>query len=354
MKKIIILLTFIVVLQSCSKNNSTEQVEDVQQENYITFFSGNVTLNDNTGLAKTVEIKGEVFNGDVIETKEQSIITIQIAAGLLKIQEKSIYTFNVNRTDEKTEWELTLDSGSIFSKLQKLKKDQSYIISTPSAIISVRGTEFLVTYDKESNRTEVSVGQGVVEVMNNQTNEIIQVEMGKTAVIQNEVIEVIEVIENTQIITLLLKMLGLEEMVEEPGAQETAFFLSQNRAKYEKQEQYYKNKIELLKLYEQVPAFINFVEKSRIEKRIEEFTEESTNFEEIRARLLLYQDMKKMSALQRLRALGTSRIENFALTDGSQLVGMVVSQNAEIIYLDTGAGVIKLPKTDIVQRVDVQ
>ncbi len=343
-------VVLILVIVACRQGTETVKQEE-KQSNYITFYSGDVSLRGQDRTQREVEIKGEILNGDAVQTGDQSLLTVQIETGLIKISENTAFTFSIVEDENRKSWQSTLENGSIFSKLQKLSKDNEYILKTPTSVIAVRGTEFLVSYDKETETTTVSVGEGVVEITNINTGEILNLESGKTAEITKELIKVVE---SSRITKLFLKMLGLEEMLEDPSVHETAFFFSQNRAKYEKEETYYKNKIELLKLYEDVPGFINFAEKRRIEKQIEEFTLESTNFEEIRNRLMLYQKMKSMSSLNRLRALGNGRIQRFSLVDGSQLVGVIISQNAESMYLDTGAGVIKLPKNDVVQRFDVE
>ena len=57
------------------------------------------------------------------------------------------------KTPSDAKFILYLAMGRVFSSVAKLKKDSEYMIRTPNCIIGVRGTTFLVSYNKKKGKT---------------------------------------------------------------------------------------------------------------------------------------------------------------------------------------------------------
>ena len=55
-----------------------------------------------------------------------------------------------------------LDGSALFEIDNKLNDDSTFSVSTPNAVFSVRGTKFVVSYDKDTNETTLEVIEGVV------------------------------------------------------------------------------------------------------------------------------------------------------------------------------------------------
>lgn len=132
------------------------------------------------GSATIAEIKGDVEihspQGDVVSAQRGTLLgaesKIDTAKGsaLLDLQDGSQVLVKPNShvvlkapNQGKGYW-LELLMGKIHAKVQKrLGNSPSFRMGTPTAVITVRGTRFLVDVDKK-NRTHVEVYEGLVEV----------------------------------------------------------------------------------------------------------------------------------------------------------------------------------------------
>ncbi len=112
----------------------------------------------------SLKVNTIILEQDIIKTKKNSNVNIQLSNGvLIRIGEESQITLkkilNQNRDEE---FELQLNNGNILSKVEKEKNKNKNIklnIQSPTAIASVRGTEFYV-----ETSTTIAVNQGKVEV----------------------------------------------------------------------------------------------------------------------------------------------------------------------------------------------
>ena len=87
---------------------------------------------------------------------------------------------------EKDDNSVTLNSGSIFSKVSKQKPNQQFKLRTPSAVIGVRGTEFFTSYGQSEDKKSdiwMCVNEGAVEVLSSKSKEPVVVKQGEGVVI---------------------------------------------------------------------------------------------------------------------------------------------------------------------------
>lgn len=82
-----------------------------------------------------------------------------------------------------------LYGGSLFTIDRKLPAGSEFVVNSPNATLSVRGTVFHVDYDPETNTTTVEVTEGVVEVSSGE--EIQNIEAGVSCVVKDDNIIII-------------------------------------------------------------------------------------------------------------------------------------------------------------------
>lgn len=109
---------------------------------------------------------------------------------------KSNTTFILNATGSEKSGDITielLDGDALFEIEEKLNENSSFKVTTPNAVLSVRGTTFRVVYDSQTNETIVSVTEGIVRTEYNERKEVVDVEAGEAYSIKNEEIEAIDI-----------------------------------------------------------------------------------------------------------------------------------------------------------------
>ena len=107
--------------------------------------------------------RGQVLvPGMVVETKKGSVV-LDLADGS-QAQVKSNTRVVLKDPAQQGLFSLELFLGKVVTKIKKrLGSEPSFRMGTPTAVITVRGTEFLTDVDKKG-KTEVYVYEGVVEV----------------------------------------------------------------------------------------------------------------------------------------------------------------------------------------------
>jgi mRNA-degrading endonuclease HigB of HigAB toxin-antitoxin module len=174
-----ILAPVLAVLFSCAEKDRTDS--------FVTFYAGDVTIQRGEAV-KPLQVKDQVKDGDVIRTGEKSCVVIQSTDGLvLRVEQKSevaVSLFNVTAKKQ-----ITLNNGKVLSSVEKLKKGYDYSVKTPTAVASVRGTEFLTEFNGKDSIIAVAKGSVKVTKTTGPADEKI-VDTGKTAVVVNEVQEV--------------------------------------------------------------------------------------------------------------------------------------------------------------------
>jgi chromosome condensin MukBEF MukE localization factor len=198
--------------------------------------------------------------------------------------------------------------------VKKLQKKQEYIIRTPNSVTYVRGTAFSVKYQK--NLTEVALASGKI-ILKNKTGSEEVLKEGETAVISNN----IHIRKISEIELLQIQKIMLLNFIRDSGPGKSSIT--------EKQAGQYE--LELGKIDKEIEKLVE-TERIRREKELEKW--------------------KRLPPLERLRREGKI-ITMFHMRDGSRVAGSILSQDKAIIELDTGDGIIKIIKNEIIRRVKI-
>jgi len=170
--QLLLILTVIATAVSCAKK---------EEKAFVSFFAGTAAIERQGEASVPVKVQDQVKDGDIIETGDRSYVIIQTDDGIvIRFDANSRVSFT-SISNAKFR-ELNLDRGKVVSSVSKLKKESEYRVKTPTAVASVRGTEFLTEYDK--GKTVVAVGRGKVSVVKTATDEEKFVDTGNTAVVE--------------------------------------------------------------------------------------------------------------------------------------------------------------------------
>jgi len=160
-KAYIVLIPLIVLSLYCKKK------APIEREGVVNFLAGTVHIIE--GSNKIAAKVGDVIKkGMRIETGDKSFADIYFDENAIKILENSVVNIaelEVNAQEGSESSRFYVDKGRLFSKIvKKLSKNDSFIVATPTASASVRGTEFLVA--EEKGKGLVACLNGRVEVKN--------------------------------------------------------------------------------------------------------------------------------------------------------------------------------------------
>jgi len=178
MKKI--LLTFIITLTALIIAPTVSLAED-EPAGKITVASGNIhSFHRETGRILKAEKGDNVYPGDSIRTKSNSFAEITLNDGsVLKIAPNTrikISEFTLNSDNKRESAVIQLFRGKVRAAVSKVKSLSGFLkasfgssggnfaISTPSAVMGVKGTEFIAIHEK--GRTSVFVDSGEVVYWN--------------------------------------------------------------------------------------------------------------------------------------------------------------------------------------------
>ena len=139
-----------LIAASCSKPS-----EDIR----IVFFMGSAEVTHSDGKTEPVSLKMFIRKDDRINTKDGHVL-LQIGDEVLTRIESGT-TVEIAKLFDNNETQLALRQGQLISKVKKLEKN-SFTIKTPTAVASVRGTAYSVSYYE--NRSVVAVREGRVQV----------------------------------------------------------------------------------------------------------------------------------------------------------------------------------------------
>jgi len=208
MKKVyaaVLSIMFVSIISvSCKKSTSPAAAVDA----VVSFYSGTATIQSIGGQLRSIAIKEIVKDGDVIETGDKSSVVVQVGDELLvrfEANTKVVVTSITNIAKR----EITLDKGKVLSSVTKLRKGNEYFVKTPTAVASVRGTQFLTDY--ADGKTVVAVGKGRVSVVKSDTNEEKLVDLGNSVTVADKV----DMREMNKVETLELKKLETTPVVKD-------------------------------------------------------------------------------------------------------------------------------------------
>ena len=127
---------------------------------FIVFTVGDVKVVSAQKAEADAKIKQPLVQGDAVKTGDKSFVILQIGGGtMVRVQENSVAEIKSLLAVSR---EVHLRNGKVLSAVKLLKQNESYSVSTPTAIAAVRGTEFSVSFDSKTNT--VAVRKGTVEV----------------------------------------------------------------------------------------------------------------------------------------------------------------------------------------------
>ncbi|MFA6451020.1 MAG: FecR family protein [bacterium] len=135
----------------------------------LSYAQGSVHVKHNGESAwGAYELNSTLQVGDSIKTGPNSKARIVLEDGAsILIGPLSLFTIsNVTVNDENGERKTSfaLDSGKARSNVNKMKTtDSTFEVTTPTAVAAVRGTDFLVEIDSETQDSDVTVFDGEVE-----------------------------------------------------------------------------------------------------------------------------------------------------------------------------------------------
>ncbi|PKL18217.1 MAG: hypothetical protein CVV49_07115 [Spirochaetae bacterium HGW-Spirochaetae-5] len=292
---VIVLSVFLILLycMACNKGKDHQKNDSA----IVTFLIGECFVIDEKGERK-LNNGDLVFSKNTIKTKDKSELILQIdKVGIIRLMSNSEFVLDALNNKENGTI-IQSKFGTSFSRI--IKNDNTkFVINTPTVVASVRGTEFLA--ENNTEKTSILVRDGVVNLKSIKGTSEVDLVKGKRG---DESGDEFTVSNLSKLESLQLKKLAVREYIENINDDEAA--------EKEKAFQIEENKIEI------------------------EIQDEITRW-------------NNLSGLQKLRELGKSLTE-LSLLDGSKIVGCIISQNAESIMLDTGNGVIKIPKNDIIRR----
>ena len=134
-------------------------------------LQGQVFLLERQGAAlaqpQPLSIGSKLEQGDVVETFEQSFISLELGDGVVSVlPSNSRITLSQNNKIAR----FVLTHGRVESYVPKNKKalKNTFEIQVPNAIVGVRGTHFLVSHSLASNQTKASVVDGTLWVSSRQ------------------------------------------------------------------------------------------------------------------------------------------------------------------------------------------
>lgn len=166
MKKRLFLLPLplLLILLSCGN-----KITSNQQNAQVRLVLGDVKVSLDNRQTWNTATKGEILNtGAVIRSAAKSTCDLLIGtSSLIRIKPDSELRlsdlfYDKNTGEEKTL--LKLEQGKSLIKVRKLLKDgSSFHVETPTAVVGVRGTEFLVDVNR-ANDTLLAVNEGRVSI----------------------------------------------------------------------------------------------------------------------------------------------------------------------------------------------
>jgi hypothetical protein len=203
LRKIMIIYAGIITViisgfSACSKKQINENA-------VVTFVLGDVTIRRGADMLKA-GVREILKDGDIVTTGEKSFMVVQMGNRLMfrveaesKMEIKSIIEFGKN--------ELDLSKGLVLSKLSKLQKGEQYLIKTPTAVASVRGTVFSAEFN--NGVSNVAVTEGKVNVKQLTLAEEKAPDAGMAAVVTDKIaLRKIDAVEK-----LVLKKIADTEMI---------------------------------------------------------------------------------------------------------------------------------------------
>lgn len=155
-QKSAVLLSFLLIF--CSVLCSVEPIASTLK------VKGDVTLTRNE-TNYPINRDDELFNGDYLESAENSFAALQFTdnQSIIKLFPNSSMHIEAQSAADKLNKKCRLTMGKIWAKISKKQGD--FEIETSSTVVSVKGTDFLVTH-QEDGTTDIYTLEGEVFIRN--------------------------------------------------------------------------------------------------------------------------------------------------------------------------------------------
>ncbi len=163
MMKKLLSFTFIIIslyVVSCQKPPSAVKIEFI-----VDLFSGSVDMSGDKGQTwKAVQVGMKLGEGDSLRTGRDSFCDVIMPdRGVFRLSGLSVLTLEQLRIQME---KIRVGKGRLFASITKpLAEGEDFLVETSTAVVSVRGTEFLV--DTDGDKTVTSVKKGRVSVRKN-------------------------------------------------------------------------------------------------------------------------------------------------------------------------------------------
>ena len=172
-----IIIVLCTVVLSCGKSDSNNTVVAV-------FTAGDVAVKSQGGDFRPLKVQSILTKGDTIKTGAKSHATLQMGMeGIVQIAAES--TVDLVSLLENPSRELTLSSGKMLCRIDKLVKGGQFRVKTPTINAAVRGTVFSVSCNKISSTVALKKGSVTVTLLKNGKEETL--DEGKTADIGEDI-----------------------------------------------------------------------------------------------------------------------------------------------------------------------
>lgn len=168
----IISAIFAIIISCSFKSN---------EETRVIFVTGNAEIRHNQGNAEPMNIKMLLKKGDIIKTGS-GFVLIQIGDNIM-VRIQSNTTVEVAKLFDQAETRLSLSNGQLISAVKKLSKNSNFRIQTPTALASVRGTQYSISYYKSRSVLAVREGKVQIDTIENKKEKQNIVSSGSTMVI---------------------------------------------------------------------------------------------------------------------------------------------------------------------------
>lgn len=180
----LIFLILSVAIMSCSKQEEVQVSEKILKAKVTLVIGKAYLLRDDSPEKIKIRTGARILPNDVILTGKKSAVNIVIAnRGVFKIKQNSRVSLKnlIKVDDDNNVASIKVTAGKVVLGLQKLKKNSSFEVETPTAVAGVRGTSFMVSVKQEDKSafpyfvkvrkkadvvTKVAVLTGSVELIN--------------------------------------------------------------------------------------------------------------------------------------------------------------------------------------------
>ncbi len=109
------------------------------------------------------DVNMRILEGERVRTGLRSNLELELSDGtVIKTGEATVVDLSVVNLETKSR--LDLLTGKLLSKITKITGDRSFVITTPTALASVRGTEFGVSFEPGTKENRIVVFEGAVAV----------------------------------------------------------------------------------------------------------------------------------------------------------------------------------------------